>query len=68
MLGLEIAGDTASMSDWATTAGGGFRAVGVGTAVAGERADLGLVEDPFARWDDAQSAIVQEDCLGMVCR
>ncbi len=62
MLGLEIAGDTASMSDWATTAGGGFRAVGVGTAVAGERADLGLVEDPFARWDDAQSAIVQEDC------
>jgi hypothetical protein len=60
-LGLEIARETTSMADWALTTGGGFRAVGVGTAVAGERADLGLVEDPFARWDDAQSAIAQEN-------
>ena len=61
ILGLEIADDSAAMADWALTAGGGFRAVGVGVAVAGERADLGLVEDPFARWEDAQSATVQEE-------
>src|ERR1700737_424989 len=61
ILGLEIADDSAAMADWALTGGGGFRAVGVGVAVAGERADLGLVEDPFARWEDAQSATVQEE-------
>jgi hypothetical protein len=41
MLGLEIADDSAAMADWALTAGGGFRAVGVGVAVAGERALAG---------------------------
>ena len=51
-----------SMADWALTSGGGYRAVGVGVAVAGERADLGLVEDPFARWEDAQRPLVQEEC------
>ena len=48
------------MADWALSSGGGYRAVGVGVAVAGERADLGIVEDPFARWEDAQRPLVQE--------
>jgi predicted phage terminase large subunit-like protein len=50
------------MDDWALSSGGSYRAVGVGVAVAGERADLGIVEDPFARWEDAQSPNVQETC------
>jgi predicted phage terminase large subunit-like protein len=60
-LGLEIDTGSRSMDDWALTTGGGYRAVGVGVAVAGERADLGVVEDPFARWEDAQREGVQED-------
>lgn len=49
------------MDDWALQSGGGYRAVGVGVALAGERADLGLIEDPFARWEDAQSALVLDE-------
>lgn len=61
-LGIALDPTSTSMDDWALASGGGYRAVGVGVAVAGERADLGLVEDPFARWEDAQRAGVQEDC------
>lgn len=60
-LGIEIAADSNAMADWALASLGGYRAVGVGVAIAGERADLGLVEDPFARWEDAQSATAQEN-------
>lgn len=60
-LGIDIAGDSNAMADWALASGGGYRAVGVGVAIAGERADLGLVEDPFARWEDAQSITAQEN-------
>lgn len=60
VLGLSIASDSSAMADWALASGGGYRAAGVGVAIAGERADIGLVEDPFARWEDAQSATIQE--------
>jgi predicted phage terminase large subunit-like protein len=59
-LGIEISRESSSMDDWALKTGGGYRAVGVGTAVAGERADLGIVEDPFAGWADGQNALSQE--------
>jgi predicted phage terminase large subunit-like protein len=61
VLGIQIDPTSRSMSDWSLTSGGGYRAVGVGVAVAGERADLGIVEDPFARWEDAQRPLVQEE-------
>lgn len=60
VLGIELSQDSSAMDDWALVSGGGYRAAGVGVAIAGERADLGIVEDPFARWEDAQSATVQE--------
>lgn len=60
VLGIEMAQDSTAMDDWALTSGGGYRAAGVGNAIAGERADLGIVEDPFARWEDAQSTTIQE--------
>ena len=68
MLGIAIDETSRSMADWALSSGGGYRAVGVGTAVAGERADLGIVEDPFARWEDAQRPLVLDEVLGMVRR
>jgi predicted phage terminase large subunit-like protein len=66
ILDIEIARDSTAAEDWALVAKpgrqpGGYRAVGVGVAVAGERADLAIVEDPFARWTDAQSATVQDE-------
>lgn len=60
-LGIQMDTGSSSMADWALASGGGYRAVGVGVAVAGERADLGLVEDPFARWEDAQRPTVLEE-------
>jgi predicted phage terminase large subunit-like protein len=60
-LGIELDPGSKSMADWALTSGGGYRAVGVGVAVAGERADLGIVEDPYAKWEEAQSTNVQEN-------
>jgi hypothetical protein len=60
VLGIAMSPDSSAMDDWALMSGGGYRAAGVGNAIAGERADLGIVEDPFARWEDAQSATAQE--------
>lgn len=60
VLGIAMSPDSSAMDDWALMSGGGYRAAGVGNAIAGERADLGIVEDPFARWEDAQSANAQE--------
>lgn len=60
-LGITIHAGSSAMNDWALTSGGGYRAVGVGVALAGERADLGIIEDPFARWEDAQRLGVLEE-------
>jgi predicted phage terminase large subunit-like protein len=60
VLGIAMSPDSSAMDDWALLSGGGYRAVGVGNAIAGERADLGIVEDPFARWEDGQSATAQD--------
>lgn len=60
VLGVAMSPDSSAMDDWALVSGGAYRAAGVGNAIAGERADLGIVEDPFARWEDAQSATAQE--------
>jgi phage terminase large subunit-like protein len=44
--------------------GGMYRCLGVGSAVAGYRADYGLVEDPFPDWASAQSPTTQDDVWG----
>lgn len=61
VLGIELDPTSKSMDDWALSSGGGYRAVGVGVGVAGERADLGIVEDPFPRFEDAQRALMLDD-------
>ena len=45
---------------WTTSRGGRYRAVGVGGAIAGNRADGALIDDPVRSRDDAQSETMRE--------
>jgi len=51
----QLAEDSQARGRWRTQQGGGYYAVGTGGAVMGRGADLGVIDDPFATWDDAQS-------------
>ena len=46
---------TEGAETWETTNGGAYRASGVGTGIAGFRADLGLIDDPVKNREDADS-------------
>jgi predicted phage terminase large subunit-like protein len=54
-LGITLSEDSQAANRWATTAGGEYRAVGVGVGIAGFRADLAIVDDPFGSREDAES-------------
>lgn len=53
--GSRLAPDSQAQGRWKTAAGGGYYAVGIGGALFGRGAGLGIVDDPFATWEDAQS-------------
>lgn len=59
-LGVAISEDSAAAYRWATTAGGEYLAVGVGVGIAGFRADLGIIDDPFGSREDAESRRVRD--------
>jgi predicted phage terminase large subunit-like protein len=46
--------------NWTTTNGCEYRAVGVGSSIAGRRADLGLIDDPTRSREEADSATQRE--------
>ena len=50
-----LAEDSAAKGRWHTDQGGGYYAVGIGGALMGRGGNLGIIDDPFATWDDAQS-------------
>jgi predicted phage terminase large subunit-like protein len=52
--------DTRASSDWATNNGGEYYGVGVGGGVAGKRADLLIVEDPYPNKRMAKSPAYQK--------
>jgi len=56
-LKLELSTDDASVGRWSVTAGGTYRASGVGTAIMGFRADLGIIDDPAGSAEDAFSEL-----------
>jgi predicted phage terminase large subunit-like protein len=58
--GSGVSADNASASSWSTVKGGEFFAAGVGTAIAGKRADLGLIDDPIGSRQDADSPRIRE--------
>ncbi|HYC31400.1 MAG TPA: phage terminase large subunit, partial [Gemmatimonadales bacterium] len=52
---IALAGDRTAVEDWETTAGGGYRAVGVGAGVTGQGGNLILIDDPVKSREEAES-------------
>lgn len=46
-------------ADWRVDNGATYKALGVGSAVLGERADLAIIDDPFGGWEDAMSETIR---------
>ena len=59
-LGYGIAKDNQAAGRWATSQGGEYLAAGVGGAIAGFRADLGLIDDPVRSAEDAESQRIRD--------
>lgn len=55
-----LAGDSRAQDRWHTTAGGGYAAAGVGTAVTGRGAHLLLIDDPVKDREGADSELIRE--------
>lgn len=55
--GVDLKMDTTAKGRWATNDGGSYYAVGIGGQLYGKGAELGLIDDPFGSWEDAQSEI-----------
>jgi predicted phage terminase large subunit-like protein len=51
----QLSKDSTSVSRWATSEGGELLAAGVGGAILGFRADLGIIDDPIGGFEQAQS-------------
>jgi hypothetical protein len=58
--GLMVERGSAAMKDWAVTAGGGVRSVGVGSGITGHPADLILIDDPTRSRADADSQLKRD--------
>ena len=59
-LGYSVAPDARSGSNWSTTSGGEYYAVGVRGAVIGRRADLAIIDDPIRSQADADSLSLRD--------
>lgn len=55
VFGVGLAVDRGGAAAWATEKGGEYYAAGVGGAITGHRADLGLIDDPVKSREDADS-------------
>jgi hypothetical protein len=53
--GTALNADSTAKGRWRTAQGGSYYAVGFGGSIFGRGGDVGLIDDPFASWADAQS-------------
>lgn len=60
VLGYGLSEDSQAAGQWATTEEGEYFAAGVGGAITGRRANLGLIDDPIASQQDADSEHVRD--------
>jgi predicted phage terminase large subunit-like protein len=58
--GNGISLDSAAAGNWETLRGGEFFAAGMGSAIAGRRADLGLIDDPIKTRQEADSDRIRQ--------
>lgn len=58
--GNGISDDSAAAGNWETLKGGEFFAAGMGSAIAGRRADLGLIDDPIKTRQEADSDRIRQ--------
>src|SRR5262249_30851389 len=59
-LRIALADDSQAADRWALTNGVEYSAAGVGTAIAGFRAKLGLIDDPIRSRQDADSELIRD--------
>jgi predicted phage terminase large subunit-like protein len=59
-LGIALSQDSHAAGRWELTSGGEYYAAGVGTAIAGFRADGALIDDPIRSREDADSERTRE--------
>jgi predicted phage terminase large subunit-like protein len=59
-LGFALASHSKAADRWETTNGGEYYATGVGAGIAGYRADLGLIDDPIGKKEDAESQLQRD--------
>lgn len=59
-LGYELQKDSQAADRWETTNNGLFYCAGVGTKIAGRRADLGLIDDPVGSKEQADSKLERD--------
>lgn len=59
-IGIPLSDERKAMSEWETTHGGGFRAVGVGAGVAGLGGNGIGIDDPIKSREDAESQLIRD--------
>ena len=59
-LDMSVSADKSAAGEWTTSAGGEYVAAGAGMGIAGIRAGLGIIDDPFGSREDAESAAIRE--------
>lgn len=60
VFGFSIASDVQAAGNWETERGGEYFAAGMGTGIAGRRADLGLIDDPIRSREEADSELIRD--------
>jgi predicted phage terminase large subunit-like protein len=60
VFGFGVSEDIQSAGNWETERGGEFFAAGMGAAIAGRRADLGLIDDPIKTREEADSERIRQ--------
>ena len=60
VLGINLADDNQAAGRWSLTSGGEYFAAGVGTGIAGFRADTVIIDDPVRSREDADSDLKRE--------
>lgn len=60
VFGETLSQDSSAAGSWATTSGSVYFAAGVGSAIAGRRADLGLIDDPVKSREEAESELIRQ--------